>query len=1339
LPLALLSLFCCLAGITAPAQQSAQTSKGASSSESTPVKEEKPSNENSTPVVAPAERPPAVTNALPVAGPITLGSNWLQSLTWRSIGPAGMGGRIVDFAVVEADPCTYWVATASGGLLKTTNNGTTFVHQFDHEGSVSLGCVSVAPSNPNIVWVGTGECNPRNSVSYGDGVYKSTDGGKTWKHMGLKQSYQVSRIAVHPRNPDIVYVGALGRLWGPNEQRGVFRTDDGGQSWKKVLYVNEDSGVIDLRMAPGEPDTLIAATWEVRRDGFDSHPGETPADGYNTYDPIRKWGPGSRMFKTTDGGTTWRRLTQGLPSCEMGRIGLEYYLKNPRVVYAIIDSEKAGMGTPPVTGAIVYSGVFVNDTETGLRVLRVMPNSPASKAAVEPEDLVQAIGGRAVTNAEQFNEEIRGHKIGEKVALKILRDGQSKEMELALERRPENPGAGSGAYLGATGEDAEEGVKLSVVAADGPADKAGLRAGDLVQSVGDKSVQTYNQMLDEIRARNPGEKVKVKIVRDEKSQEFEVVLTERVGGRGGGFGGGGGGGGGFGGGRRGGGLSGVYAGISGQDAPGGAKVTNVVPEGPAGKAGLKSGDLIKSVDEKAIENYEQLTEAIRARKAGDKLKLKYDRDSQAHETELVVADRPQGQGGAAGTNRPSGVALGGQIENVQDEQGTNSFEYGGVYRSADGGETWTRINSLNPRPMYFSRIRVDPSDERYIFVCGVQLYRSTNGGRNFRPDGGASVHADHHALWIDSRDGRHILDGCDGGFYVSYDRGANWDHLNTMAIGQFYSVDISLKQPYLVAGGLQDNGSWCGPSASLSGNGPINEDWMSLGGGDGFVCRADPNDPDVIYGESQDGSMFRRNVRTGERAGLRPPRADGAPPYRFNWNTPFILSRHNSRIFYCGGNYVFRSLDRGNNLQVISPEITATHRGSATALAESPKTPDLLYAGTDDGALWITRDGGKTWTNIAANLKLDGPRWIASIEPSHFVEGRAYVALDCHRSDDDDPAVFVTEDFGATWKSIRANLPRGSSRVLREDIQNQDVLYAGTEFGAWCSVDRGKHWNKLGLNLPTVAVHEFAQHPVTGEMVAATHGRSLWVLDVSPLRQFKSEYIAGTPALYPPSEVVRWRNELPRGRTNRRFVGQNPAPGAQIYYSLPVAAEKVTIKIVDISGETLREIPGAKDPGLHKVRWDLRGAARQTNNIGRRIARADAGGDSPARGAPGGDSPAGARRRPAAPPEEVASGEAGGFGGGGGGGGFGGGGGGGFGGGRRFGGSPPVPAGAYRVVLVVNGTEYSQSIKVAPDPIAGDVVTGDEDSNSDDHAEEAEEAEEMGLTGPDTDGPDEID
>jgi hypothetical protein len=481
-----------------------------------------------------------------------------------------------------------------------------------------------------------------------------------------------------------------------------------------------------------------------------------------------------------------------------------------------------------------------------------------------------------------------------------------------------------------------------------------------------------------------------------------------------------------------------------------------------------------------------------------------------------------------------------------------------------------------------------------------------------------------------------MLLGTDGGYYVSYDRMAHWEYLNNMAIGQYYHVALDSRLPYRVYGGLQDNGCWGGPSHTLDGQGPINADWILINGGDGFVCRVDAEDPDLVYGESQDGHMMRRNIRTGEFAPIRPREVRGQPPYRFNWNTPFLLSSHNSQIFYCGGNYVFRSLKKGDDLQVISEEISRTKRGTASALAESPRNANVLYAGTDDGYLWVTRNGGVKWSNVADKVGLPGPRWVASIEPSRFADGRAYVVFDAHRSDDDAPYVYVTEDFGQTWKSLCGNLPMGSTRVLREDIENQNVLYLGTEFGVWVSIDRGGVWTKINNNLPTVAVHELALHPSSGEMVAATHGRSLWIVDVTPLRQMKPETLKAEATLYKPATAMRWRREptrgTPYGSGNHRFAGQNPPSGAQIYYSLCKKAEKMQLKIVDYTGQTVRELPVKKEQmttGLHRLTWDL------------------------ARGA----------------------------------------------GPRRGGGRNPAPPGMYRVVLTVDGKEHAQGLRVENDPL----------------------------------------
>ncbi len=989
-----------------------------------------------------------------------LPADWVKELKWRCIGPAAMGGRIVAFSVFEADPSTYWVATASGGLLKTTNNGVTFEHQFDREATVSLGDVCVAPSDRNVVWVGTGENNPRNSVSYGDGVYKSTDGGKTWRNMGLRKTFQIGRIVVHPKNPNIVYVGALGRLYGPNEERGLYETVDGGETWQKILYLDDKTGVIDVQMNPADPESLLVAAWERRRDEYDGRrAGPSLAEGYDGYDPIVKWGAASGVYKTADGGKTFHKVTKGLPSVPLGRIGLDYCHKNPHEVWAVVDSQKIGMGAPPTQ-----------------------------------------------------------------------------------------------VYLGVQGENA---------------------------------------------------------------------------------------------------------------AGGGAKLTRVSDESPAEKAGLKSGDVIQSVNKKEVKTYEELAEQIRSHKAGNALRLTVRRDKETLEITATLAGRPASNRPANKT-RPWGFQYGGQRENVQDQQGPDSFEYGGVYKSTDDGESWERVNSLNPLPMYFSQIRVDPSDDKYVYVLGINVYRSSDGGKTFKDDGSNGVHDDQHALWIDPRDGRHMLVGSDGGFYATYDRMDHWDYLDQAAVGQFYSVCVDSRQPYRVYGGMQDNGSWGGPSRSLSGA-LLNEDWISIYGGDGFRCQVDQADPDVVYFESQDGGMGRRNLKTGNIALFKPEAPKGQPAYRFNWNTPFILSHHNSHILYAGGNYVFRSVDQGNDLRVVSAEITRTDRGSASAVAESPRNPEVLWAGTDDGALWVTRDGGVKWKNITEKVGLPGPRCVGSIEPSRYADGRAYVVFDGHRSDDDESYVFVTENYGETWKPLRANLPTGSTRVLREDIENEKLLYLGTEFCVWASLNRGESWQKINNNLPTVAVLEFAQHPAAGEIVAATHGRSLWILNVTALRQMTADAVKAKTFLFKPGDVVRWRSEPSHtpmtGVGSRRFVGENPRFGAEIVYSLAAKADKTRLQIQDYAGRAVRELEASPEPGLHRIEWNLMMEEK---------------------------------------PSLLAAAT----------------------GGRKK--DVPAPAGMYRIVLTVDGEEYKQGLKVEPDPVTPNALFTDAPGADEDEDEAADQAMDMG-------------
>jgi S1-C subfamily serine protease/photosystem II stability/assembly factor-like uncharacterized protein len=1235
---------------------------------------------------------------------------WISALSWRSIGPATMGGRITALSVFEADPTTYWVASASGGLLKTTNNGVTFEHQFDHESTVSVGDVCVAPSDRNVVWVGSGENNPRNSVSYGDGVYKSTDGGKHWKNMGLRESYQIGRIIVHPTDPNTVYVGALGRLYGPNAERGVFKTTDGGATWEKVLYVDDKTGCIDLRMNPADPNMLVAAMWERKRDEFDSFLGDAKAPGDDRYGPAVDHGKGGGLHRTTDGGKTWTRLDKGLPTVATGRIGLDWYRKDPRVVFAIVDTEKVGTGTPPPPQP--YMGVEGEDNPDGVKLTRVLDGGPAAKGGLKTDDVITAVEGKPVKEYEKLLDLVREKKVGDKVKFSVRRGGETPEVTVTLEARPPQGQGGVGGrftrgggeqlptvYLGISGDDEAGGIKLTQVGEGSPAAKGGLKADDVIKALDGKPLENNQKLLEALRTKKPGDKVTFTVQRGDESKEITVTLEPRpeqaAGGRSG----------------RGGG-SGVspdqpWPGFVARDTEDGIRVRTLTEGGAAAKAGIKADDMVTEVDGKKVATFRGLLEVLRGKKVGDKVKFTIQRGEEKKSVEVTLEQFQRPAGGVAGGGGPTGgptatrpysSGLGGQVENAQTRQGPDGTQTGGVYKSTDGGETWTRINSVNPRPMYFSQVRVDPSDDKLLYVLGVSFYSSTDGGKTFKTDREANrgVHSDQHTLWIDPRDGRHMLIGTDGGFYVTYDRMKQWEHLSLAPLGQFYHVCVDNRKPYRVYGGLQDNGSWGGPSRTLRNSGPINEDWFMVGSGDGFVCRVDPDDPDLVYSESQDGFVRRRNLRTGEGGVVRPrppagqtrrggsTEASGVPAgtpagtpaptrgptttqNRFNWNTPFILSLHNPGIVYVGAESVFRSLKHGDDLKAISPEITRTKRGSATALAESPRNPDVLWAGTDDGALWVTRDGGREWKRVDEKVGLSGPRWVSTIEASRFAEGRAYVCFDAHRSDDDKPYVYVTEDYGQTWKPLMGNLPAfGSTRCLREDVQNQNLLFCGTEFAVFASINRGAYWTKINSNLPTVAVHELAIHPTAGEMVAATHGRSLWVVDVTPLRQMTPDVVKSSAHLYAPTATTQWRREPDvgsiYGNGSKKFYGQNPQRGAAIYYSLGKKPGKIGLKVVDYAGKTVRELTAKGDPGLHKVQWDLRQpSGRSFRDL--ITGRAD--------------------------PEQVM---------------------------QRGLLSAEVPPGQYRVVLTVDGKEYGQGLRVDADPTGASsaiAADGDEDADPD--------------------------
>jgi photosystem II stability/assembly factor-like uncharacterized protein len=930
--------------------------------------------------------------AQPARGPF-------DSLYFRPIGPASMSGRIADIAVYEANPNIFYVGTAHGGVWKTVNNGTTFEAQFQDQGLMSIGAVAVSQSNPDLVYVGTGESNNRQSTSWGDGVYKSTNGGKTYTNIGLRTSRHINQIIIDPRDNDIVFVAATGSLWGSGGERGIYKTADGGKTWKQVLKVDDDTGANDVIMDPTNNQVLWASTYQRRRTACCMNGG----------------GPGSGIWKSTDGGETWTRIKGGVLDQPLGRIAIDVYRKRPNILYALI----------------------------------------------------------------------------------------------------EGPGGG---------------------------------------------------------------------------------------GRGGGGGG---------------------------------------EEGPGG-----------------------------------------------------------GQGGGRGGPQPV------------NNQPT------GFYRSDDGGATWRKVHNANPRPMYFSKVRIDPTDPEVVYFGGVDLHQTLDGGKTVNTAAASRIHSDHHAIWINPANPNHVVIGNDGGLAISYDQAKSWQFLPNLPVGLFYHVSVDMATPYNVCGGMQDNYNWCGPSAVRGAAGIANYHWTTLQGGDGFVVLQDPKDFRVAFSESQDGNIVRVDRRTGETMSIRPLPAPGEPAYRWHWDTPMIQSPHDARALYIAANRVFRSSDHGLTWTPVSPDLTTNQnrdeiltmgvKGSEitmarndgiqawpaiVSLAESPKRIGLLYAGTDDGQLAVSRDGGKNWTQVIDKLSgLPKGIYVSEVVPSRFDEGTVYATFDGHRQNDFGTYIYASNDFGQTWRPITNNLKDEVARTLTEDQRNPDVLYLGTETGLFLSIDRGKSWQRLRADLPTVRIDEITLHPRDNAMILATHGRTIWILDnLAPIQEFAAVQTTDAKLFTPPPSSMFRRPARDRNYEfwgDQTFFGENPPQAAVISWMLKKDAGAVSLKIADASGRELREISGpvladSNKAGIQSACWDLRvqpgPAPVATGRGGGR--GGDQGGGGGRQGGPGGQ-----QRSPFGAGCSAAGG-----GGGGGGGGFGGAGGGNAG--------PYVLPGTYNVSLLVDGKVVdTKPLRVTADP-----------------------------------------
>ena len=866
---------------------------------------------------------PAILAFLPTLAQAQVTTEQLDGLRLRNIGPAVMSGRIVDLAVAESDMIKFYVASSTGGVYKTSDNGITLNPVFENEGTHSVGAIALHQRDTSIVWVGTGERANRQSSSWGDGVYKSTDGGDTWTNMGLRDSKHIGRIALHPDDTELVYVAAMGHLWGPNEERGLYRSTDGGTTWQPILQVDENTGVVDVALDPDEPGIVYAATYQRERRPWGFHGG----------------GPGSALHRSMDGGDTWERLTgpgiaRGLPEDVIGRIGISIYRSDPRIVYVSV--------------------------EQGYR---------------------------------------------------------------------------------------------------------------------------YNA---------------------------STAYTER-----------------------------------------------------------------------------------RA----------------------------------------------------------------GIYRSEDRGETWEHMSDWNPRPMYASQITVDPSDDQRIYMVNSYSF-SDDGGRTFTVPP-QSLHGDDRLVWVNPSDSRHVMKADDGGLGISYDRGLNWLYISDLPVSQYYRVSVDMARPYNVYGGLQDNGSWMGPSETYRQNGIVNSDWTRLGGGDGFINLADTTNNYIVYTESQYLGLSRFNTRTGERTAIRPGDPVGHIAGRRNWETwrevgtfeeqrlgnamapanwdgPFTISPHDASTLYAGTNILWRTTDRGDSWEALGDLTTRVDRRTLpimgetghdytpslddgipyfptiSAVAESPLRRGLIYAGTDDGRLHVSHDGGERWTDLSARDISDSDEpvapsaasapdfpglpsgaWVSGIEPSRHDEGRVYAVWNNYRNDDYANYLYRSDDYGQTWVSITGNLPAERVlRTVREDLRNPSVLFLGAEIGLYYTMDGGAHWTELRGGMPTLPFNDLVIHPRENDLVLGTHGRGVWILDqINALQELTEDVVGQSAHLFTVEPAVQIRRAGRAAHTGDvHYRGENPPLGAIIDYWLGDEAEMgtVAVAIEDGDGTRVATVGGTTRQGMNRVVWDMR-------------------------------------------------------------------------------------------------------------------------------------------------------
>jgi photosystem II stability/assembly factor-like uncharacterized protein len=795
----------------------------------------------------------------------------LNGITYRNVGPTVQSGRVVDVDVNPKDPSVFYTAYASGGLWKTESNGAEMMPLFDNQAVMTIGDVAVN-WDKKIIWLGTGENNSSRSSYAGAGVYKSTDDGKTWQHTGLEETQHIGRIVLHPTNPDIVWVAALGHLYSPNKERGVYMTKDGGKTWTQTLYVDDTSGAIDIVVDENDPSVLYAAMWTKERRAWN----------------FEESGKGSGIYKSTDGGMTWQSVTAsgaGFPTgTDVGRIGLALAKKgNNTLIFAVIDNQ----GSKPAK-----TGELVNDD-------------------IQKEDIKK----------------------------------MSKETFLALKKS-----------------------KITTFLRNNSFPEK-YKADDIIEQIKSNKI-TIQTLYDFVDSGDDG-----------FSNRFGVIGAE-------------------------------------------------------------------------------------------------------------------------------------------------------VYCSEDGGKSWKKTHN-NPIPdqfftygYYFAQIRVNPANPDKVYVLGLNAIGSNDGGKTWRNLDKDNVHSDHHALWINPNRAGHLINGNDGGINITYDDGKTWFKCNNPPVGQFYHINVDMNEPYNVYGGLQDNGVWFGSSKSEP-----NVDWMDSGhneyrrimGGDGMQTMIDTRDNTTVYTGFQFGVYARTSTKQGTRPRFITPKHDlGEKPLRFNWQTPILLSQHNQDVLYFGANKLYRSLDKGDSWERISDDLTKGGKkgnvpyGTLTAVHESSFKFGLLYVGSDDGLIHLTRDGGNTWKNITVEERntdklgkgLPSDLWVSRIQASSHDKATVYVSLNGYRWDDFNSYLYVSTNYGDTWTRIGTDLPAEPVNVVKEDPQNPNIIYVGTDHNLYVSLDKGKSFQTMSNGLPHVAIHDLVIHPRDKELVVGTHGRSLFIADVQHVQQLDDKTLA---------------------------------------------------------------------------------------------------------------------------------------------------------------------------------------------------------------------------------------